>query len=108
VTGIGTISYREGVPLARQPLRLQLALAGKGALAQVLNRAGLLNGNQDDREYYTVSRAFSISGTPLVPDSGDLWRFVAEAALRAATAPRPASESGATQPTGQPAGAAPR
>lgn len=108
VTGSGTISYREGVPLARQPLHLQLALAGKGALAQVLNRAGLLNGNQDDREYYTVSRAFSISGTPLVPDSGDLWRFVAEAALRAATAPRAAPESGGTPPAGQPTGAPPR
>jgi hypothetical protein len=88
VTGTGTIAYREDVPLTKQPLRLQLSLAGKGALAQVLNRVGLLDGKQDEREYYTVSRLFTISGTPLAPDSGDLWRFVGEAALRAAMAPR--------------------
>ncbi len=88
VTGTGSISYQEGVPLTKQPLRLQLALAGKGALAQVLNRAGLLTGEQDDREYYSLSRKFSISGTPLSPDAGDLWRFITEAAIRAATTRR--------------------
>lgn len=102
VTGTGGITFQEGVPLTRQPLRLQLSLAGKGALAQVLNRAGLLTGQQDDREYYTLSRAFSISGTPLSPDSGDLWRFVTEAAIRAATTRRSAPAEGqGTQGTPQ-------
>ncbi len=103
VTGTGGITYQDGVPITKQPLRLQLALAGKGALAQVLNRAGVLTGQQDEREYFTVSRAFSISGTPMSPDSGDLWRFVTEAAIRAATQRRneEAQASGAT--TGAPA-----
>lgn len=103
VTGTGTIAYQEGVPLTKQPLRLQLALAGKGALAQILNRVGMLTGQQDEREYYTMSRAFSISGTPLSPDSGDLWRFVTEAALRAATTRRAEPAQGEGQDAQQPA-----
>jgi len=80
--GSGTARYQEGVPLTRQAMNLQFSLAGKGALSQVLDRVGLLSGQQDDRQYFTMRQPITISGTPMSTDTRDLWSTILQTALR--------------------------
>lgn len=82
-TGMGQIVNREGVELENQPMQIQLQFGAKDSLAQLLNRAGVLTGQQDDRGYYLLERAFTVGGTPAQPDSGSLWKILLrEAALQ--------------------------
>ena len=83
LTGKGQISYRAGVPIDQQPLAVQLQLASKDQLAQLLNRAGMLNPTADADGYYPMSRPFVIGGTAAKPDSSELWRMIAEAGIGA-------------------------
>lgn len=83
LTGKGQISYRAGVPIDQQPLALQLQLGSKDQLAQLLNRAGMLNPTADADGYYQLSRPFVIGGTAAKPDSSELWRMIAEAGIGA-------------------------
>ena len=84
VTGTGSITYQKGVPIDQQPLQVDVKLAGKDHMSLLLNKAGLLDGKQDEKGYATMSRAFSVSGTAAKPDSSQLWRIIGEAAARAA------------------------
>ena len=84
VTGTGSITYRKGVTLMEQPLKLEAVLAGKDSFARLLNQAQLLGGAQDDKGYSTMRRAFSVGGTAAKPDSSQLWLVIGEAAARAA------------------------
>jgi len=84
VTGSGGITFQPGVPIQDQALEVQLSLAGKEYMAQLLNRAGLLGGQQDDKGYYPMGTSFTLRGTAAQPDSRDLWRIIGEAAARAA------------------------
>ncbi len=84
LTGTGTISHEAGIPIADQPLRLQLQLAAKDPLAVPLNRLGLLSGNQDSQGYTTMSSPFTITGTLAKPNSSQLWKIVEGAGARAA------------------------
>ena len=84
LTGKGQITYRAGVPIDLQPLELQLQLGSKEQLAQLMNRAGMLDATADASGYYPLKRPFIITGTAAKPDSAQLWRMVAEAGLGAA------------------------
>jgi hypothetical protein len=84
LTGKGQITYRAGVPIDQQPLELQLQLGSKEQLAQLMNRAGMLDPTADANGYYPLKRPFVITGTAAKPDSAQLWRMVAEAGLGAA------------------------
>ncbi len=84
LAGKGQISYRAGVPIDQQPLAVQLQLGSKDQLAQLLNRAGMLNPTVDADGYYPMARPFVIGGTAAKPDSSELWRMIAEAGLGAA------------------------
>ncbi|MBI4623241.1 MAG: hypothetical protein HY736_08485 [Verrucomicrobia bacterium] len=83
VTGTGGITSQPKVPIENQPLRVQMKIAGKQHMATVLNKAGLLDGKQDDQGYYTMNTSFELGGTPAKPDSRDLWRIIGEATARA-------------------------
>ncbi len=83
-SGTGSITHQAGVPIQNQPLELQLKLAGKAHLAQLLNRLGVLNGTPDDKQYYPMSTPFTLSGSAAQVNSGDLWRILGGAAARAA------------------------
>lgn len=84
LSGTGSITHQAGVPIQNQPLELQLKLAGKAHLAQLLNRLGVLNGTPDDKQYYPMSTPFTLSGSAAQVNSGDLWRILGGAAARAA------------------------
>lgn len=84
LNGTGSITHQAGVPIQNQPLELQLKLAGKAHLAQLLNRIGALNGTPDDKQYYPMSTPFVLTGSAAQVNSGDLWRILGGAAARAA------------------------
>lgn len=83
LTGKGQISYRPGVAIDLQPLTVQVQLSAKDTLAQLLNRAGMLNPTADANGYYPMAKPFTIGGTAAKPDSSQLWRMIAEAGLTA-------------------------
>jgi hypothetical protein len=84
LTGKGQIIYRAGVPIDQQPLELQLQLGSKEQLAQLMNRAGMLDAAADANGYFPLKRPFVITGTAAKPDSAQLWRMITEAGLGAA------------------------
>lgn len=81
VTGSGQITYQSGVPIQNQQMSFTLQLAAKDQMAYLMNRANLLSGQTDDKGYNTMSTTFTLSGTPVKPDSDDLWRIIAKAAI---------------------------
>ncbi len=84
LSGSGEIANQPGVAIANQPMKITLTLAGKDNMAFLLDKAGLLSGNKDDKGYYTMSTNFTVGGTPAKADSNELWRIIAEAGLKAA------------------------
>ncbi len=83
LTGSGQIIYQKGTPIQNQSMQFTLQLAGKGQMAYLMNRAKLLSGQTDDQGYSTMSTTFTLSGTPVKPNSDDLWRIIGQAALGA-------------------------
>ncbi len=80
ITGSGSIAYQADVPISRQPLTLNLNLAGKDSFALLLNRAGILGTTPDAQGYTPLTSGFAITGTPARPDSGQFWAMVTRAA----------------------------
>jgi hypothetical protein len=65
-------------------MNIQLQLGAKDQLALLLNRAGVLGQQTDQRGYYLMTQTFNIGGTPAKPDSSQLWQILGAAAARAA------------------------
>ena len=84
LSGTGNIMAQEGTELENQPMNIVLTMGGKGTMAQLLGKAGLLSGETDTQGYALISQKFTVGGTPTNPDSNALWRLVTEAGLRAA------------------------
>lgn len=84
LSGTGNIAAREGTELANQPMNIVLTMGGKGTMAQLLGKAGLLGGETDAQGYSMIKQKFTVGGTPTNADSNALWRLVTEAGLRAA------------------------
>jgi hypothetical protein len=80
ITGMGSIEHQPGVPIDRQPLHVEVQLAGKEHMALLLHRLKLLGGKTDDQGYTLMSRPFIIKGTAAKPDASQLWTIVGEAA----------------------------
>jgi hypothetical protein len=80
ITGTGSIEHQPGVPIDRQPLHVEVQLAGKEHMALLLHRLKLLGGKTDDQGYTLMSRPFIIKGTAAKPDASQLWTIVGEAA----------------------------
>jgi hypothetical protein len=72
------------VELENQPMNIVLTMGGKGTMAQLLGKAGLLSGENDAQGYALINQKFTVGGTPTNPDANALWRLVTEAGLRAA------------------------
>lgn len=86
LTGSGglTPTGRAGETIQEQPMSFTFQLAAKGQFAAVLNRAGVLGGQQDEKGFYKMTQTFRIAGTPAQPDSSQLWQMLGAAAARAA------------------------
>lgn len=86
LTGSGGLT-KTGAPnetIQNQPMKFTFQLAAKDQFAVVLNKAGVLGGNKDEKGYYQMTQTFSIGGTPANPDSSQLWQMLGGAAARAA------------------------
>jgi len=83
-TGTGGIASAGTGSLLNQAMKFDLQFGAKDQLAALMNKAGVLGGQQDDQGYYLMAQKFSIGGTPANPDSSQLWRMIGEAAARAA------------------------
>ncbi|HVU32309.1 MAG TPA: hypothetical protein VHE61_02670, partial [Opitutaceae bacterium] len=84
ITGSGTVTNQPGVPITNQPMRFTLQLGGKGDMAVLLQRVGLLGNQRDNLGYSMMGTTFTLTGTPAKANPSDFWRIVGQAALRAA------------------------
>jgi len=82
LTGSGSITYQKGVEIVRQPLHVELQLAGKTHMATILRRLYLLDAKQDAKGYTLMTSPFVLNGSIAKPDSSQLWKIAAEAAAR--------------------------
>jgi hypothetical protein len=83
LTGSGGVEYRAGAPFDQWPFAFQVRLAGKDYMAQLLNQARVLSGQQDDKGYYPMAVPFTVSGTADKVSNG-LWKILLESAAQAA------------------------
>jgi uncharacterized protein involved in outer membrane biogenesis len=83
LTGGGSVDYKPGVPFDQWPFAFQVRLAGKDYMAQLLNQARVLSGQQDDKGYYPMAVPFAVSGTAEKVNNG-LWKILLESAAQAA------------------------
>jgi hypothetical protein len=82
-TGNGSVAEKDPEKIANAPMNIVLQLGAKGQLGYLLQRAGMLGQNQDEKGYQLISRTFTIGGTPTKPDNSALWSFLGQAALGA-------------------------
>jgi len=80
ISGTGSVSYREGVPLLDQPLLLKAQMAAKNEAAYLLNELGHLQDRQTEDGYY-YGPSFSITGTLGNPDKSELDRLLQSSTL---------------------------
>ncbi len=80
VVGTGEIKYAEGTPLLGQALDLRLQLGARGKTADLMNRANLLNGQQDNLGYTGFLTAIHIGGTLENPDTSEFRSALLKAA----------------------------
>lgn len=83
-TGTGNIASAGTGSILNQAMKFDLQFGAKDQLAALMNKAGVLGGQQDEQGYHLMAQKFSIGGTPANPDSSQLWRMIGEAAARAA------------------------
>lgn len=79
--GTGSITHLVGTPLVAQPLVLELTLASRGRLADLLKRASLLNGTLDTLGYTSFIVPLKIRGTLDKPDTTELTNALLNSAL---------------------------
>ena len=78
--GAGEIRAVAGTELAKQPLDLRLQLGARGHLADLMNRASLLDGKKDDLGYTGFTVPVHVGGTLSNPDTGELKAALVKAA----------------------------
>jgi hypothetical protein len=79
--GSGQITHQAGVPLLAQPLNLNLNLAARGRLGDLMKRAGLLENKQDNLGYTAFVTPLKIGGTLDKTDTSELSRALLNSAL---------------------------
>jgi hypothetical protein len=80
LTGVGEIRHDQGVPVLAQPLDLKLQLGTRGKLADLTNRAGLVDGSQDNLGYAGFISPLRITGTLEKPDTSEIKNIFLKAA----------------------------
>jgi hypothetical protein len=78
--GTGEIRAVAGTDLAKQPLDLRLQLGARGHLADLMNRASLLDGKKDDLGYAGFTVPVHVGGTLSSPDTNELKAALVKAA----------------------------
>jgi hypothetical protein len=81
LTGTGAITYAAGLSVLAQPLALQLSLGARGRLAELLERAGLLDTTQDSLGYAAFSMPIRLSGSLANTDTSELRNALLNSAL---------------------------
>lgn len=79
--GGGRITYAEGVPLLAQTLNVELNLAARGRLGDLMKRAGLLDTKQDALGYTAFMMPLKIGGTLAHTDTTELRNAILNSAL---------------------------
>ena len=79
--GSGTIHYAPGVPVLAQAMQVQLNLGARGQLGDLMQRAGLLEAQQDNLGYSTFSEPLKLGGTLSNPDTSAIRNALLSSAL---------------------------
>lgn len=89
LVGQGSITYVEGRPLLDQPLNVELNLAGRGKMENLLDRANLLLGptSRDDLGYSRAKYPVVVAGTVARPDALSFYTRLATSKLLDSLAP---------------------
>ncbi|MSU69795.1 MAG: hypothetical protein EXS39_03255 [Opitutaceae bacterium] len=80
LAGTGEIRHAEDTTLLAQALDLRLQLGARGKLADMMNRAGLLDGRRDGLGYVGFAVPLRVSGTLRNPDTSELRTTLLKAA----------------------------
>lgn len=81
IRGAGQVSYDPGKPLLEQALDLQLTLAARGRLGELLGQVKLLKAEQDALGYTSFTTPIQVGGTLAQTDTSDLQRKLLNLAL---------------------------
>jgi len=82
LTGKGVITYAVGVPLAEQPLSIDLDLSARGKVAKGMEIVGLLGDTQDELGYTRLYQPIHLGGTLRNVDQSQWKEMVEQAPLR--------------------------
>ncbi|HTB79518.1 MAG TPA: AsmA family protein [Opitutaceae bacterium] len=85
LTGTGGLTYEKGKSMLDQKLALQLQMGVLGDMETLMAALGKVSTDKDELGYTKVSRPIKIGGTPTNPDTSDLYAFLKEAGVSAAT-----------------------
>jgi hypothetical protein len=80
IVGTGEIHHVDGTPVLAQALDLRLQLSARGKTADLMNRASLLNGQQDTLGYTGFLTPIRIVGTLENPDTSEFRAALLKAA----------------------------
>lgn len=81
ITGKGQINYAAGTPIQDQQMAVEVSMGAKGAIGGLLRTARVLGNETDAKGYALVRQPFTVRGTPIKPDSSELWTLIATAAI---------------------------
>ena len=81
ITGKGQINHAAGTPIQEQQMAVEVSMGAKGAIGGLLRAARVLGSETDAKGYSLVRQPFTIRGTPTKPDSSELWKMIATAAI---------------------------
>jgi len=81
-TGTGKITYEEGVPIAAQPLSIDIDVGVRGRLAKFLAIVGLLREGQDELGYTRLYQPVHLGGTLQKVDQSQWREMLIQAPLR--------------------------
>jgi len=82
ITGSGRISYAPGVPVASQPLSVDLDMGVAGTLARFMGVVGLLSDGRDELGYTHLYEPIQLRGTLRGIDRSQLRQMLIQAPLR--------------------------
>jgi hypothetical protein len=82
ITGTGRITYAAGLPVASQPLSVDLDVAVRGALAKFMGMVGLLSDGQDELGYTHLYEPVQLRGALSRIDRSQLRQMLVQAPLR--------------------------
>lgn len=80
ITGTGSVTHQAGVPIASQPLQLELRIAGKQHMLRMLDEARVLGATVDDKGYGQMRAPFKVSGS-VSQLQDNLWSVLLSTAL---------------------------